>query len=84
MNSNPAEQTAKSEPTRLQVAGGIVAIAFFLWVIVYNVGKPWNCQQAQSMLEDARGAAKRAGADAQAYHISDVRSAYEKMQDKCY
>jgi hypothetical protein len=82
MNSNPS-QTSKTEPTRLQVAGGIAAIALFLWMIVYNVGKPWNCQQAQSMLEDARGAAKQAGADAQAYHISDVRDAYTKMQDKC-
>lgn len=83
MNSNPSEQATTPEPTRLQVAGGIGVGLLFLWVIIYNVGKPWNCDQARSMLQDARAAAQRAGANAQAYHIQTARDAYEKMRDKC-
>jgi hypothetical protein len=63
MNPKPSD-APRTESTSLQVAGGTTSIAFSLWSIMCNAVKPWNCKQAQAVLQEACSDTKNAGADA--------------------
>jgi flagellar biosynthesis/type III secretory pathway M-ring protein FliF/YscJ len=80
-----------------QIAGGIAAIALLAWIVIYNLGKPWNCQQAREMAESAREDEKKEWQRAEQGKFSSdavmltmtrdtaekVRNAESRISDKC-
>lgn len=47
----------------LQVLAGCGVIALVIYGTVYNIGKPWNCQQARQMFQEVKARRDQAYTD---------------------